>query len=120
MGCAVQEEGVGWLSLPASVPAVYVAPAVSDLGEFEGKSTVMMRNLPNKYTRALLLEELGRTGFNGSYDFLYLPIDAAMQANKGYAFINFVSPAYAKRFKDTYEECTMPLFNSSKTISVSA
>jgi hypothetical protein len=100
---------------PALFPAT---PCTGNLGEFEAKTTVMMRNLPNKYTRALVLEELGRTGFHGTYDFLYVPMDANTQANKGYAFINFVTPGYAKSFKMTYEDCTMPLFNSSKFITV--
>jgi hypothetical protein len=117
-GCALAEGVCGWV-MPLATQAVYPGtPWVNDLAEWEGKPTVMMRNLPNKYTRALLLEELGRTGFNGTYDFLYLPVDTIQQANKGYAFINFSHPAYAKRFKDTYEDCTMPLFNSNKSITV--
>eukprot|EP00929_Paragymnodinium_shiwhaense_P076863 TRINITY_DN39575_c0_g1_i5.p1 TRINITY_DN39575_c0_g1~~TRINITY_DN39575_c0_g1_i5.p1 ORF type:complete len:659 (+),score=96.45 TRINITY_DN39575_c0_g1_i5:207-2183(+) len=87
--------------------------------EWGNATTVMMRHLPNKYTQSLLHEELGQDGFKGCYDFLYLPIDAETAANKGYAFINFVSSEEAWRFKLTYEGCRMKRFNSSKTVAVS-
>lgn len=96
-------------------PAVH---PLFDIGNFEGKTTVMMRNLPNRYTQPLLIDELARTGFQGAYDFLYLPIDTGTRANKGYAFINFIHPSHTKAFKVTYEGCKLPLFNSSKHISV--
>lgn len=62
--------------------------------------TIMMRNLPNKYTQAMLMEDIDAAGFNGSYEFFYLPMDPVTNANKGYAFINFcelTTPSEARK-----------------------
>jgi len=87
--------------------------------EWASVYTVMMRNLPNKYTQQLLLEELNDSGFLGTFDFLYLPIDPDTMANKGYAFISFISPASAWLLRLTYEGRKMSRFNSDKVVSVS-
>lgn len=62
------------------------------------KTTVMLRNMPNNYTRALLVELLDREGFACQYDFVYLPIDFESRACKGYAFINLRDSTTALRF----------------------
>jgi len=80
--------------------------------------TVMMRNVPNKYTQGMLLTELNETNFLGAYDFLYLPIDPETNANRGYSFINFIDSECAWAFKVTYEGRKMNHFNSSKHVSV--
>lgn len=54
------------------------------------KTTVMLRNLPNNYTRDMLLELLDERGMEGRYDFVYLPCDFYRDANLGYAFVNLV------------------------------
>jgi RNA recognition motif-containing protein len=58
-------------------------------------STVMLRNLPNDYTRDMLVELLETSGFRERFDFLYLPIDFAKGSGLGYAFVNFVSHQHA-------------------------
>merc|ERR1712113_384949 len=50
----------------------------------------MLRNIPNDYTRAMLLELLDSQGLAGRYDFAYLPVDFHRGASLGYAFINLV------------------------------
>lgn len=54
-------------------------------------TTVMLRNLPNDYTRDMLLELLVSCGFHGHFDFIYLPFDFKKRAGLGYAFLNLVS-----------------------------
>jgi len=81
-------------------------------------TTVMMRNLPNKYTQRMLLTEVNQLGFLGTFDFLYLPIDPETTANRGYAFLNFIDPSFAWMFKLAYEGRKMSRFNSSKVVLV--
>eukprot|EP00930_Biecheleria_cincta_P030665 TRINITY_DN21242_c0_g1_i1.p1 TRINITY_DN21242_c0_g1~~TRINITY_DN21242_c0_g1_i1.p1 ORF type:complete len:458 (+),score=78.44 TRINITY_DN21242_c0_g1_i1:206-1579(+) len=86
--------------------------------EWEGKTTIMLRNLPNKYNQQMLLEELNTSGFLGTFDFLYLPIDPETHANRGYCFINFTDPSVAWMLKLQYEGRKMGRFNSDKVVSV--
>jgi hypothetical protein len=69
----------------------------------EWRTTVMLRNMPNNYSRDMLLELVESMGFAGCYDFAYLPVDFKSQAGLGYAFINFVSTAEAQRCFECFE-----------------
>jgi hypothetical protein len=69
----------------------------------EWRTTVMIRNMPNNYTRDMLLELVDSMGFAGTYDFAYLPIDFQSQAGLGYAFLNFSSVADALRCFERFE-----------------
>eukprot|EP00747_Dinoflagellata_sp_TGD_P042923 gnl/TRDRNA2_/TRDRNA2_142384_c1_seq1.p1 gnl/TRDRNA2_/TRDRNA2_142384_c1~~gnl/TRDRNA2_/TRDRNA2_142384_c1_seq1.p1 ORF type:complete len:409 (+),score=83.17 gnl/TRDRNA2_/TRDRNA2_142384_c1_seq1:66-1229(+) len=82
--------------------------------------TVMMRNLPNKYTQQMLLEEINLAGFAGTFDFFYLPIDPETHANRGYAFVNFDNPRNAHKFMAAFEGRQMHHFNSKKVVSCMA
>jgi len=62
------------------------------------RTTVMLRNLPNNYTRAMLLDLIDGEGYGSLYDFMYLPIDFNSKASLGYAFINFASHSVAQQF----------------------
>lgn len=86
--------------------------------EWSAVTTVMMRNIPNKYTQRMLLMEVQSCGFLGTFDFLYLPIDAETAANRGYAFLNFFDPGSAWMFRCMFEGRKMSRFNSKKVISV--
>merc|ERR1719191_27646 len=80
----------------------------------------MVKNLHNKVNQFELLTELHANGFDNTFDFLYLPIDTDTNANKGYAFINFSEPGFARMFKQAFEGRRMQMFNSDKVVSVSA
>jgi len=69
----------------------------------EWRTTVMIRNMPNNYTRDMLLELVDSMGFAGLYDFAYLPVDFQSQAGLGYAFINFATVADAQLCFDRFE-----------------
>eukprot|EP00451_Oxyrrhis_marina_P033858 CAMPEP_0204375324 /NCGR_PEP_ID=MMETSP0469-20131031/49140_1 /ASSEMBLY_ACC=CAM_ASM_000384 /TAXON_ID=2969 /ORGANISM="Oxyrrhis marina" /LENGTH=319 /DNA_ID=CAMNT_0051365989 /DNA_START=51 /DNA_END=1010 /DNA_ORIENTATION=- len=51
-------------------------------------TTVMLRNIPNRYTQEMLMKELDSHGMASKYDFCYLPIDVRNSKNVGYAFVN--------------------------------
>lgn len=55
------------------------------------RTTVMLRNLPNNYSREMFLHMLDQNGLKGLYDFAYLPCDFFHGANLGYAFVNMVN-----------------------------
>ena len=41
----------------------------------DGRTTIMLRNIPNKYTQEMILHEIDESGLYRRYDFFYLPID---------------------------------------------
>ena len=82
-------------------------------------TTVMLRNLPNNYTREMLLAMLDNEGFQAQYDFLYLPMDFQRRACMGYAFINLVDPAHVPRFWSTFSGFTRWAIPSKKVCRVS-
>eukprot|EP00931_Biecheleriopsis_adriatica_P061163 TRINITY_DN36775_c0_g1_i1.p1 TRINITY_DN36775_c0_g1~~TRINITY_DN36775_c0_g1_i1.p1 ORF type:complete len:242 (-),score=53.65 TRINITY_DN36775_c0_g1_i1:91-816(-) len=82
------------------------------------ETTIMIRHIPNKYTQALLMEEIEDVGFAGSFDFIYVPIDLETNANKGYAFINFVDTRFAWLFKCIFDDKKMKSFNTLKLVKV--
>lgn len=81
-------------------------------------TTVMLRNIPNKYTRSMLLEVIDEK-FCGLYDFFYLPIDFRNKCNVGYAFLNFIHTHYAHLFIEEFEGYKLDAFKSRKVCQVS-
>jgi len=85
-----------WQS-PAAPPGVFVSstssgpsrPSTTSCG---ARTTVMFRNLPERFTRADLLHLLDCYGFRGRYDFVYLPFNFDTLANLRHAFVNMVTP----------------------------
>jgi len=63
----------------------------------QAPTTLMIRNIPNRYTQRELIMELEDLGFTGTFDFLYIPLDKGTMSNVGYAFVNFVEPAWAEK-----------------------
>ncbi|CAC9696309.1 RNA-binding protein mei2 homologue, putative [Plasmodium sp. DRC-Itaito] len=80
-------------------------------------TTVMLRNIPNKYTQNMLMDVINEH-FKGLYDFFYLPIDFRNKCNVGYAFINFIHPYYAELFIKFFNNYKLNAFKSNKVCSV--
>ena len=86
-------------------------------GDIDARTTVMIKNIPNKYDQTMLLKVLDAK-YKGMYDFFYLPIDFRNRCNLGYAFVNFIHSSDAA---DLYEEIhlhTWSDFNSKKVCEV--
>ncbi|KAE9614827.1 hypothetical protein Lal_00036192 [Lupinus albus] len=81
------------------------------------RTTLMIKNIPNKYTSSLLLAAIDEN-HKGSYDFLYLPIDFKNKCNVGYAFINMVSPSHIIPFYKAFNGQKWEKFNSEKVASL--
>ncbi|XP_042757802.1 protein terminal ear1 homolog [Lactuca sativa] len=97
-------------------------------------SSVMIKNIPNKYTRKLLIQTLDdhcklvnqkinkdsidEKNSISAYDFLYLPIDFNNRVNAGFAFVNFTTPEAASRFRDTFHGKHWDFFDSPKIAEI--
>uniref|UniRef100_A0A5B7AHI7 RRM domain-containing protein n=1 Tax=Davidia involucrata TaxID=16924 RepID=A0A5B7AHI7_DAVIN len=81
------------------------------------RTTLMIKNIPNKYTSKMLLEAIDEN-HRGTYDFLYLPIDFKNKCNVGYAFINMVSPSHIIPFYKAFNGKKWEKFNSEKVASL--
>ncbi|XP_074566589.1 protein MEI2-like 2 isoform X2 [Curcuma longa] len=81
------------------------------------RTTIMIKNIPNKYTSKMLLAAIDET-HRGTYDFLYLPIDFKNKCNVGYAFINMASPSHIVSFYEAFNGKRWEKFNSEKVASL--
>ncbi|KAK6922317.1 RNA recognition motif domain [Dillenia turbinata] len=95
------------------------------------RTTVMIKNIPNKYSQKLLLNMLDNHCIhcneqiaNGddqplsSYDFVYLPIDFNNKCNVGYGFVNMTSPEATLRLYKAFHLQHWEVFNSRKICEV--
>lgn len=81
------------------------------------RTTIMIRNIPNKYTIKELSEEIDQILPN-TYDFLYLPCDIKNQCNVGYGFINFINTDFLYEFYLEFHGQKWLKFRSEKVILV--
>ncbi|KAK8950738.1 Protein terminal ear1 [Platanthera zijinensis] len=97
----------------------------------DSRTTVMIKNIPNKYSQKLLLrmldnhcircnEEIGKGEVEpfSAYDFVYLPIDFNNKCNVGYGFVNLTSPEAAVRLHRAFHMQPWEVFNSRKICQV--
>eukprot|EP00435_Cladocopium_sp_Y103_P060210 s47_g22.t1 len=84
----------------------------------DDKTTVMMRNIPNRYTCEELLSEVMMAGFDEAFDFFYLPMDFKTKRNRGYGFINFHTADIAKDFAMAFHRRQLSLYSSKKIVEV--
>eukprot|EP00929_Paragymnodinium_shiwhaense_P056874 TRINITY_DN28475_c0_g1_i1.p1 TRINITY_DN28475_c0_g1~~TRINITY_DN28475_c0_g1_i1.p1 ORF type:complete len:477 (-),score=114.79 TRINITY_DN28475_c0_g1_i1:338-1591(-) len=87
-----------------------------------GTTTVMLRNIPNKYTQKMMVDVIRREGYTHEVDFMYLPIDFKNRCNVGYVFINFRTEHACLRFAAEFHQAAsrekLPGFNSQKICEV--
>ncbi|KAK3042495.1 hypothetical protein RJ639_000219, partial [Escallonia herrerae] len=105
----------------------------------DNRTTLMIRNIPNKYTSKMLLAAIDEQ-HRGTYDFIYLPIDFKAKVNKtiadtlflllihvllsqnkcnmGYAFINMIDPLQIIPFHETFNGRKWEKFHSEKVATL--
>lgn len=81
-------------------------------------TTVMFRNIPNRFSPEALREVIRDKGFAMSMDFFYMPMDFQNQCNLGYAFINFVNVEELEKFSREFHGQKLPLYKSHKVCEV--
>ncbi|GFZ21196.1 terminal EAR1-like 1 [Actinidia rufa] len=100
----------------------------------DSRTTVMIKNIPNKYSQKLLLnmldnhcihcnEQIADGGGRdeqplSAYDFVYLPIDFINKCNVGYGFVNMTSPQATWRLYKAFHHQNWEVFNSKKICEV--
>ncbi|TYH84454.1 hypothetical protein ES332_D02G197300v1 [Gossypium tomentosum] len=97
----------------------------------DSRTTVMIKNIPNKYSQKLLLNMLDNHCIHcneqiaedddqplSSYDFVYLPIDFNNKCNVGYGFVNMTSPQATWRLYKAFHHQHWEVFNSRKICEV--
>eukprot|EP00392_Amoebophrya_sp_AT5.2_P015208 g15407.t1 len=86
----------------------------------DGQTTVMIRNIPNVLCQADILDIVDRYGFQGKYNFFYLPIDFNSKANCGYAFLNFFEEEDVDPFMAAFQDVNLHEKSQKKTQCVRA
>ncbi|KAF2273173.1 uncharacterized protein EI97DRAFT_366363, partial [Westerdykella ornata] len=85
---------------------------------YDVRTTVMLRNIPNKMDWLALKEVLDQHCF-GTYDFVYLRIDFKTGSNVGYAFVNFSDMNGMIALIENIEHRQWKGFRSSKAAEIS-
>ncbi|XP_052184057.1 protein MEI2-like 4 isoform X2 [Diospyros lotus] len=83
----------------------------------DSRTTLMIKNIPNKYTSKMLLATIDEH-CRGSYDFIYLPIDFKNKCNVGYAFINLIDHLQIIPFHKAFSGKKWEKFNSEKVTAL--
>ncbi|KAF8399824.1 hypothetical protein HHK36_015696 [Tetracentron sinense] len=97
----------------------------------DSRTTIMIKNIPNKYSQKLFLNMLDNHCLHyneqitdgddqplSSYDFVYLPIDFNNKCNVGYGFVNLTTPQAKWRLYKAFHLQPWEVFNSRKICEV--
>jgi len=95
----------------------HVSPGSIMAGQ-DCRTTVMVRNIPNKLDAQDLKRWLDVTS-RGLYDFSYLRVDFSNNCNVGYAFVNFTKPEYIVGFVEERVGKPWRMYGSEKTCEIS-
>ena len=81
------------------------------------RTSIMIKNIPNKFTRDLLLNTIDQN-FKGTYDLFILPTDGSKNKNFGYSFINFLSCYFIPYFYSQFNKKNWSGTNSKKICEI--
>lgn len=81
-------------------------------------TTLMLRNIPARCSVEEVLQVIQDSGFQGAFEFLYVPMKPNTSMNKGYGFAAFMNVDHAMRFFHAIDGQTFHSRVSSKEIRV--
>lgn len=95
-----------------------------------GCQTLMVRNLPTPGTKDQFIDMLNRTGFQGRYDIVYVPLTIGKSKGRrwrnGYGFVNMTDPAAAAQLaamwhgQELFDKASYSSAIAATTLCVSA
>jgi len=125
----IERDDVMMLHSPAEMPSgseiyytVFISPACErrQIHLAPGTTTLMVRNIPTRFTSVSFLRILDECGFRSTFDFFYLPMDFRTGKNMGYAFLNFLDYQYTCAFANLFHGRRLRMTTSTKVIEISA
>jgi RNA recognition motif-containing protein len=84
-----------------------------------GHATLMVRNIACRYSKEDVIGFLAELGFDGAYDFFYLPLNSTKRSNLGYFFINFQNEADSNRCRECLQGKCLGTSQTQKRCDVS-
>jgi len=112
----ISSESISSASTASTVDSLDPASSDSEkrVEDESTNTTLMIRNIPRKYTQRQLLIDLNDAhAILGKVDFFYLPADLGTGRNLGYCFVNFVRPQDAVEVKHKLHK--LRLFSGAKS-----
>jgi len=114
---AVQEHQHSHSSLETAATLPQSLPWSSSGSSIGGPTTFVVRNIPSRYTKEMLLQEWS---VDGTFDFFYLPFSFKLRKTAGYAFLNFTSVEAASAFRTRWHGVSLSAQVSSAKLSICA
>merc|ERR1719469_1249815 len=96
----------------------FAAPAATRRAAIDTATSLKVAPLPNIIRLTDVQAELDECGFQGQYDFLYLPGDFATGERYGWALVNFLDAEGAVRLREAWHGAT--LFGESVVLTIEA
>jgi hypothetical protein len=78
----------------------------------------MIKDIPCRAALAELIDAIHCSGFNGRFQYLYMPTKPMSGQNRGYAFVGFHESAHAGEFEEKMSGMVVPGRSSSKVLSL--
>jgi len=94
------------------------AQARRSLEALEGKTTLVVRNIPARFTQQEILNHVWVP--EGAFDFLFMPHSFKLGQTVGYAFINFTCTSHARAFHRQWHRATLPGGSKGKPLDIHA
>ncbi|KAI3959135.1 hypothetical protein MKX01_023811 [Papaver californicum] len=136
---AISDNNNGAISTSDHDRVMYmILPSKKIVDETSDATTLMIRNIPSKYTREMLTnlledhcKEANQMEANESgeekdkaddrlsaFDFLYLPIDFKTRCNRGYAFVNMINSSGANKLRLFLDNYKWSVYQSKKICEI--